>query len=210
MQGYYHFLYVGKFLEQVIKDNDLSKLAMDIPVSTWKTSKFVLKEQKIRATLKTIFTHADKKNVFGYIAEISAFRWIFGVIRELIDSSVAFRWFLEKTLGKQFFPFEQVVRFSRNVLSHALDSKISLKEEDFFNQKKFLLLQKKHEIMLSFTYAKFVKERKGSKNYGLKIKIDFAKMKEGQSFFDWVSLHDLYLLSELCYNLALIYRTVKR
>ena len=91
-------------------------------------------------------------------------------------------------------------------MNHALNTEISLKEEDFSNQKYFLKEQHKHEIMFSFRYSDFFYERKGSKNYGMRVRIDFLKMKEGQSFFDIVNLHDLYLLAELCFNLAEVFK----
>jgi hypothetical protein len=44
LQGYYHFLSLGKFMEQVIITNDLSELAMDLPISTGQITSFMLKE----------------------------------------------------------------------------------------------------------------------------------------------------------------------
>lgn len=40
LQGYYHFLSLGKFMEQVMISNDLSELAMDIAIKTGKKSSF--------------------------------------------------------------------------------------------------------------------------------------------------------------------------
>lgn len=34
MQGYYRFLYLGKFLDELIKHNDLSKYTTDVVVPT--------------------------------------------------------------------------------------------------------------------------------------------------------------------------------
>ncbi|MBQ7616949.1 hypothetical protein IJS64_02990 [bacterium] len=44
LQGYYHFLSLGKFMEQVIITNDLSELAMNLPISTGQKTSFMLKE----------------------------------------------------------------------------------------------------------------------------------------------------------------------
>ena len=45
IQGYYHFLMLGKFMEQLMLTNDLSDLAMDYPLRTGKTTSFMLKER---------------------------------------------------------------------------------------------------------------------------------------------------------------------
>ena len=34
VQGYYHFLALGKFMEGLILSNDLSTIAMDYPIKT--------------------------------------------------------------------------------------------------------------------------------------------------------------------------------
>jgi len=206
IQGYYNYLTLGKFLEQIIKDNDLSKYAVDFPIATWDNTSFNISQSRTKQLLSEIYQNSDKKNLFGYITEISAFKGLFGVVRELVDNNEPFQQFLDKTLGKQKFPFDQIIRFCRNILVHAIDSNISISQDDFYNQKSRLQNQEKHRIIFNFKYSKFIKERKGSKDYGIYIKVDFSKLQNNQSFFNIIPLHQLYLLSELCYNLAKIFR----
>lgn len=206
LQGYYKYLYLWGFLNQVIKDNDLSKYAVDLPIDTWDGSKFTLKGTTIKKNLADIYRHADKKNFFGYITQISALKWVFGVTRELLETSDAFSSFLKKKLGKQYFPFDQITRFCRNVLVHAMDPDISLVRENFEWQKTYLKEQEKHKIIFSFKYADFIQEWTGNSDYGVYIKVDFNRLRVGMKFFDVVKLHDLYLLAELCYNLSVIYK----
>jgi hypothetical protein len=40
----------------------------------------------------------------------------------------------------------------------------------------------------------------------MRIYVDFKKLKDGQSLFDVISLHQLYMLSELCYNISEVFR----
>lgn len=211
LQGYYHFLSLGKFMEQVMISNDLSELAMDIAIKTGKKSSFWLKESLIKRLLKSIYTHPQQRNLYGYLTEISAFRGIFSVMRELIENQSEFRDFLKTTLQDQYFPFEQSIRFLRNVLNHSTDSGLIIKEEDYEIQKDFILspkiqriqkLKGSAKISLEFRYAKYINQRKGSENYGLKIEIDFASLKSGLALEKLVTWHDLYLLSELCFNLS--------
>ncbi|NOZ44964.1 MAG: hypothetical protein GXP45_07660 [bacterium] len=74
LQGYYKYLYLGDFLNQLIKHNDLSKYARDLSISTGVDTHFTLKGSTIQKQLEDIYKHADKKNFFGYITEISAFK----------------------------------------------------------------------------------------------------------------------------------------
>jgi len=61
----------------VIKDNDLSKYAVDLPLDTGNGTSFTLKGSTVAKSLADIYKHADKKNFFGYLAEISALKGIF-------------------------------------------------------------------------------------------------------------------------------------
>jgi len=210
LQWYYNFLYLWKFLEAVIVDNDLSQYANDLKVDTSNFKSFILKWKKIQNILSSIYKHPNKKNVFGFVTELSVFKGILGIMREIIENDEDFRIFIEKKMRGQFFPFEQIIRFSRNVLLHSFDSKVSLKREDYIKQKEYLLWQDKHKIILSFKYADNRMERKGSQIYGIRIQVDFSKLKSWQSFFEVISVHDLYLLSELCFNLSELFKWYRR
>ena len=211
LQGYYHFLSLGKFMEQVILRNDLSDLAMNLPIKTWKKSSFLLKESLIKNLLVSLHQHPDKRNVYGYLTEISAFKGIFSVMREVIENDTSLREFLKTTLQDQYFPFEQTIRFLRNVLNHSTTSWLTLKLEDYEIQRDFILspkvqrvqkLKGSAEICLDFVYAKYISQRKGSTTYGIHFKLDFAKLKPWIGLEHLISWHDLYLLAELCFNLS--------
>lgn len=206
LQGYYKYLYLWNFLNHVIKQNDLSKYALDLSLDTGDDTSFTLNGATIKKQLADIYKHADKKNFFWYITEISAFKGIFGVMRELLENNEEFYEFIKKKLGKQFFPFDQITRFCRNVLVHAMDANISLVRENFYAQKSYLKEQEKHKIVFTFKYANYLKVRKWSKDYGVYIKVDFNKLRAGKAFFSVVSLHELYMLAELCYNLGEIFK----
>ena len=185
LQGYYHFLSLGKFMEQVILRNNLSDLAMNLPIKTWKTSSFLLKESLIKNLLVSLHQHPDKRNVYGYLTEISAFKGIFSVMREVIENDASLREFLKTTLQDQYFPFEI--------------------QRDFILSPKFQRVQKlkgSAEISLDFVYAKYISQRKGSTTYGIHFKLDFAQLKPWIGLEHLISWHDLYLLAELCFNLS--------
>ena len=217
LQGYYHFLSLWKFMEQVIITNDLSELAMSIAIPTWEKSSFTLKEWLIKNLLSSIHAHPKQRNIYGYLTEVSSFKGIFSIMRELIENDESFRNFLKETLKDQYFPFEQTIRFVRNVLNHWTTSNLLIKQEDYEVQKDFILSPKVQRvnnlkgsalIKLNFVYSKYIAQRKGSKDYWIQLSIDFKRLKPGLQLEKLISWHNLYLLSELCYNLSLL-RDVK-
>ena len=217
LQGYYHFLSLWKFMEQVIITNDLSELAMSIGIPTWEKTRFTLKEWLIKNLLSSIHTHPNQRNVYGYLTEISSFKGIFSIMRELIENDENFRNFLKDTLKDQYFPFEQTIRFVRNVLNHWTTSNLTIKQEDYEVQKDFILSPKVQRvnnlkgsalIKLNFIYSKYIAQRKGSSDYWIQLSIDFKYLKPGLQLEKLISWHNLYLLSELCYNISLL-RDVK-
>ena len=174
IQGYYHFLMLGKFMEQLMLTNDLSDLAMDYPLRTGKTTSFMLKERMLKRLFASFYGHQEQRNVYGYLTEISAFRGIFSVMREMIENDANFREYLKDLLKDQYFPFEQLIRFLRNVLNHTTTSSLKLKLEDYEVQRDFILSPKVQRVQklngsamitLDFHYSKYVAQRKGSPEY---------------------------------------------
>ena len=211
IQGYYHFLMLGKFMEQLMLTNDLSDLAMDYPLRTGKTTSFMLKERMLKRLFTSFYGHQEQRNVYGYLTEISAFRGIFSVMREMIENDANFREYLKDLLKDQYFPFEQLIRFLRNVLNHTTTSSLKLKLEDYEVQRDFILSPKVQRVQklngsamitLEFHYSKYVAQRKGSLEYWIQLSIDFKKLKPDLQLERLVSRHQLYLLSELCFNIA--------
>ncbi len=211
IQGYYHFLMLGKFMEQLMLTNDLSDLAMDYPLRTGKNTSFMLKERMLKRLFTSFYGHQEQRNVYGYLTEISAFRGIFSVMREMIENDPNFRGYLKDLLKDQYFPFEQLIRFLRNVLNHTTTSSLKLKLEDYEVQRDFILSPKVQRVQklngsaritLNFHYSKYVAQRKGSPEYWIQLSIDFKKLKPNLQLEKLVSRHQLYLLSELCFNIA--------
>ena len=211
IQGYYHFLMLGKFMEQLMLTNDLSDLAMDYPLRTGKNTSFMLKERMLKRLFTSFYGHQEQRNVYGYFTEISAFRGIFSVMREMIENDANFREYLKDLLKDQYFPFEQLIRFLRNVLNHTTTSSLKLKLEDYEVQRDFILSPKVQRVQklngsamitLEFHYSKYVAQRKGSLEYWIQLSIDFKKLKPDLQLEKLVSWHQLYLLSELCFNIV--------
>lgn len=170
-----------------------------------------MKEGVIKQLLTSLHQHPDKRNIYGYLTEMSAFRGIFSIVRELIEGNEKFREFLKNLLQDQYFPFEQTIRFLRNVLNHSTSSGLHLKLDDYDIQKDYILSPKQQRlnklggsavIQLDFVYAKYIPQRKGSPDYGVQLRLDFASLQPGMEIEKLVSRHTLYLLAELCFNLS--------
>ncbi|HMS90668.1 MAG TPA: hypothetical protein PKC87_00385 [Candidatus Absconditabacterales bacterium] len=209
LQGFYRFLYLGKFLEKFIKDKDISSYATDFPIHTGEKKNFVLKGAIVKKMLSDIHAHPDQKNIFGYMVEINSFKGMFSVMREMIETQENFQLFLAQKLQDKYFAFEHIIRFLRNVLNHIETADIKIKITDFIKQKDYLSKEKQiSKISFDMKYADYFVEWKGGKDYGLNIVIDFYDLKEGQKIFDIIPLHQVYLLAEFCFNLSEIYRNM--
>lgn len=209
LQWYYHFLSLGKFLENVIHHQDLSVYAQNMPVKTGKDTSFSLKWDTIKTLLQQIHNNPDKKNLFWYMVEINAWRGIFGTMRELLLDRDDFQRFVQHTLQDQYFAFEQVIIFVRNILTHSIDSNITLEKESIIGQKIYLADRKIHRVHLDFVYAEYIAARSGSKQYGVHIELDFNTLKEGKWLLDFIDTHQLYMMVELCHNLCTLYKQNK-
>jgi len=166
-----------------------------------------LKWDTIKKILKDIYNNPDKPNIFWHFTQIVTFNQITSWIRELIENSEEFKKFLVENLWKQYFPFEQIIKFTRNCLSHATTTSVSLKTEDYEKQKLYLMSIWNGNINFSFKYSKFFPNQwKWNKEYWLKIIINFDKIRQGKRFLDIISLHNLFILSELCFNLTEIFK----
>lgn len=207
IQSYYRFLMLWKYMEHHIKSEHHEIQVSDLRIATGEHSSFGIKLPMIKSLMKQIHENPDKKNIFGYLVEVSAFRGIFGIMRELLDSTSPFFVYSSQRLWSQYFAFEQSIRLIRNVLSHTTTSGIILNIEDFVKQRDFLIHEKDPVVKFDFVYAEHWKEWTWSKDYGIHLELDFTKFKEGQSLFDSISLHQLYMLAELCSNLSELFST---
>jgi hypothetical protein len=219
LQGYYKFLSLGKFFE-VQAQTHLLSFPHQLPLATGDHTKFSINTELTSSLLTEIHNHPHSKNVFGYLVEISAFRGIFSVMREMIENLPRFRDTLKMIFADQYLPFEQTIRFLRNVLSHSSTPSLLIQQEDFQKQKEFLLAHKDikgntkpivKKISLHFVYSAHLPEREGSPEYVCEATINFSTLKAGTSLRKVVSLHQMYMLSELCYNITkVVAQRVKR
>ncbi|MDR0282432.1 MAG: hypothetical protein LBI53_03865 [Candidatus Peribacteria bacterium] len=142
--------------------------------------------------------------MYGYLLEISVFKGVFSAMREMIEHHASSRKILQDLLKDQYIPFEQIIRFLRNVLTHTSTSRIAIQEEDFKKQKGFLLSKHIKNLHLNFIYSSYIPQWKGNRDYVCQIQLEISAIQPHVSLFDLISLHQMYLLTELCYNVSLL------
>ncbi len=200
----YEFLNVGLFLNEYIKRNNLSIEAKNINIKLDGRQRYLLRGSVIKDSLEDIYINSNKSNIFGYYIEWNAFRGIFMAVVEGVKCNKEFKEFLKSKLGEdKYEDFNAIIKFCRNILSHNIDNEIRLKEDDIKD------IKEKKKIDFKFNYSKdFDKETlpqnfpKDYEDYGFEIKIDFQNMKIGDKFIDKISVYNLFMLAELCYNLV--------
>ena len=122
------------------------------------------------------------------------------------DSS--FKTYMQELFGEQYENFFDIVSFVRNVLSHNIHSEIRLSQKDFDGTlKRIRRMTRNANVFFNFKYALNLPEL-GAPNdaYSFTCKIDFEALEEGMPFLEILSMWDLMMLSELCFNLVMTYR----
>lgn len=210
IQSYYKFLLLGKYLEDTLKRKDFSEDIKKVRIKTWANSNFDINTKYVKNILHEIHANPEQKNVFGYLVEMSAIKWILSTTRETMENNESFLEFVSERLQKEFFDFDQILRLTRNILSHSTTANANIKNEDFEKQKSFLEFKKKTKLNFEMKYSTYFTERKWNPDYQIKIELDIEKLKEWKSIFEYISMHQLYLLCEFCFNLSEIFRKYKK
>ena len=200
----FNFLHLGKFLSWYIRKNNLADVAETIPIRS-DDGEYILYGNRTKMLLEDAFINGYKSNILGYFTEWNAFRGIFMAVREGIDKVDTWKSYLEERLGEQYDFFEKIIKFARNVLSHNIHHEIRLHEKDIFSIKKWFENKKLLSYSLNISYKRYLPEASCHPNYSFKIELDYSKLKDGEKFLNIISLNNLYMLADFCYNLADFY-----
>ena len=96
----------------------------------------------------------------------------------------------------------------RNVLSHNIHSEIRLSEKDYEGTlKRIRRMGRNPDISFAFQYALRLPEL-GAPNdaYTFSCHINFESLEEGMPFLEILSMWDLLMLAELCFNVVMTFR----
>ena len=205
----FYFLHMGEFLGKLSKTEDLADRSLFVVKKYENDKAYYFNAEIIQELLANARqTNKEEISLFEYFVEFNAFRGICMAMVESLRFDSPFKIFMQKLFGEQYENFFDIVSFVRNVLSHNIHSEIRLSEKDFDGTlKRIRRMGRKADITFAFQYSLNLPEL-GAPNdaYIFTCKIDFEQLEEGMPFSEILSMWDLLMLSELCFNLVMTYR----
>ncbi|AFL68837.1 hypothetical protein [Sulfurospirillum barnesii] len=205
----FYFLHMGEFLGKLSKTEDLLDRSLFVVKKYEEGQAYYFNAQIIQELLiNARQTDKDTISLFEYFVEFNAFRGMCMAMVESLRFESSFKTFMQELFKEQYENFFDILSFVRNVLSHNIHSEICLSEKDYDGTlKRIRRMSRNPNIAFSFQYALNLPEL-GAPNdaYVFTCKIDFEALCEGMPFLEILSMFDLLMLSELCFNLVMTYR----
>ena len=208
----FYFLNMGEFLGMLSKTEDLTNRSMFVVKKINNEKAYYFNADIIYELLKNAREYRkDELSLFEYFVEFSAFRGICMAMVEALRLESGFSEYIKERFGEQYENFYDTLSFVRNVLSHNTHAEIRLNEKDFAGTlKRIRRMRREENIKLNFQYSKSLPEiSPPNSKYGLNISINFSSLKAGDEFLKIVKLWDLFMLSELCFNLVISFRILQ-
>ena len=209
----FYFLNMGEFLGMLSKTEDLTNRSMFVVKKFDDENAYYFNADITYGLLKNARKYEkDELSLFEYFVEFNAFRGICMAMVEALRLDGDFKSYIEDKFTNQYEDFYDILSFVRNVLSHNTHAEIRLNEKDFAGTlKRIRRMRRDENISLNFQYSQSMPEiSPPNSKYGVNISIDYLSLKIGDEFLQIVSLWDLFMLSELCFNLVLSFRNLKQ
>lgn len=206
----FYFLQTGAFFTALAKDHPLfTTCNMHISKKVSGHSVYDFNALIIKEMLENTYESPKEETVlFEYFVEMNAFRGICMAMVEALRLNGAFRTFIQEKLIWQYEDFFDLLSFIRNVLSHNIHADIYLDTKDYEGTlKRRLRMKKESKIDFTFNYTQQLPEMPSpTEAYGFSCSIDLQSLGEETSFLDILSLWELMMISELCFNLVISYK----
>ncbi|MDD3325151.1 MAG: hypothetical protein PHN38_08560 [Sulfurospirillaceae bacterium] len=208
----FYFLHMGEFFGALSKTVELDATAFPIVRKYDVGQEYRFNPMVIQELLNNARSMKnDDITLFDYFVEFNAFRGICMAMVESLRLESDFCNFMKERLGGRYEDFFDIVSFVRNVLSHNIHAEIRLSEKDFDGTlKRIRRLKRDENVFFSFNYALDLPEILApNPQYGFTCNIDFSSLNEGMEFLSILSMWDLMMLCELCFNLVMSYKLYK-
>lgn len=206
----FFFLHVGEYFSALSKHEDLSQKPLQVQRKLDDGQMYEFHGGIIHEVLKDAsLRQSDEITLFEYFTEFNAFRGIcMAMLEALRLEESAFRNFIQIRFVDDYENLVDILSFVRNVLSHNIHAQIRLNAKDYDGTlKRIRRMSRDPNITFHFNYARDLPEIGfPNEEYGFTCKIDFSKLQEGMPFLDIISHWELFMLSELCFNLVMSYR----
>jgi len=205
----FYFLQTGSFFTALAKEYPLVT-ANNMHISkNFGEHEYQFNTIIIQEMLEDMHTSSkDKVVLFEYFVEMNAFRGICMAMVEALRLHSGFKIFIEEKLKIQYEDFFDLLSLVRNVLSHNIHADIYLDKKDYEGTHQRRLRQHRgSKIQFNFKYATHLPQMKApSAEYGFSSTIDLNSLKEDTAFLDVLSLWELMMIAELCFNLVISYK----
>jgi len=205
----FYFLHMGEFFGKLSKTEDFTDRSLFVVKKYENEKAYYFNAELIHELLLNAQKSAkDEISLFEYFVEFNAFRGICMAMVESLRFESSFKTYMQELFHEQYENFFDIVSFVRNVLSHNIHSEIRLSQKDFDGTlKRIRRMGRDSKVFFNFAYALSLPEL-GAPNeaYSFTCKIDFESLEEGMPFLEILSMWDLMMLSELCFNLVMTYR----
>ncbi len=205
----FYFLHMGEFFGKLSKTEDFTNRSLFVVKKYENEKAYYFNAELIHELLLNAQKSAkDEISLFEYFVEFNAFRGICMAMVESLRFESSFKTYMQELFHEQYENFFDIVSFVRNVLSHNIHSEIRLSQKDFDGTlKRIRRMGRDSKVFFNFAYALSLPEL-GAPNeaYSFTCKIDFESLEEGMPFLEILSMWDLMMLSELCFNLVMTYR----
>jgi hypothetical protein len=207
----FYFLHAGEFFALWSRREDLS---VAVPGKLVKVFEGGLPYTFDGGLIRTVLSHEyaaaeGDASLFEYFVEFNAFRGIAMGMIEATQNPSPFRDFLRERLGKERFEnLIDIVAFVRTGLTHNTHAEIHLTPKDYEGRRKRIeRMGRDTEVKFDFHYYDDLPEISApSEEYGLHLSVDFGTLTPATPFLEILSMGDLMLLSELCFNWVMVYR----
>ncbi|MDX1809941.1 MAG: hypothetical protein R3331_10410 [Sulfurospirillaceae bacterium] len=207
----FYFLNMGEFLGKIAKTEKLSDRSLFVVKKCSEEKAYYFNAEIIYELLENAREyHNDEMSLFEYFVEFNSFRGICMAMVESLRLESDFQDYIKDKMQDQYENFFDIISFIRNVLSHNTHAEIRLNNKDYEGTlKRIRRMRRNEKVKLDFRYSRTLPEiSPPNSQYGVDICIDFLSLSKGEAFLDIVTLWDLFMISELCFNLVISYRTI--
>lgn len=205
----FYFLHMGEFFGKLSKTENFIDRSLFVVKKYENKKAYYFNAEIIHELLiNARKTSKEEISLFEYFVEFNAFRGICMAMVESLRFESTFKSYMQELFNEQYENFFDIVSFVRNVLSHNIHSEIRLSQKDFDGTlKRIRRMTRDANVFFNFKYALNLPEL-GAPNeaYSFTCKIDFESLEEGMPFLEILSMWDLMMLAELCFNLVMTYR----
>ena len=207
----FYFLHAGEFFALWSRREDLADRVPPRLVKVFEGGvPYVFDGGLIATVLRHEYTTPEGEgSLFEYFVEFNAFRGVAMGMLEALREASPFQHFLRERLGADRYEnFIDIVAFVRNVLSHNTHAEILLNLKDYEGRRKRIVrMGRPTEVVFAFRYREDLPEITApAEAYGVDLRVDFGALTPTMPFLEILSMSDLMLLTELCFNLVMAYR----